>query len=157
MNKTLKNILIGFTVITGIGIIGYLALVALVWYQFNIGCGIDDGPFKAVIVAQIEITKSAKEFDLSDNGILMLENRNDTLSPILTLIEKGKVKWTLDMNTKNTKGYESTNIWRISNISVEKKTDPIKLFFTGHWTYGAEHGSIEIDREDGDNKFCLSW
>ncbi|WP_028890469.1 hypothetical protein [Tenacibaculum ovolyticum] len=157
MNKTFKKILTGIAIISGIGIVSYLTLVSLVWYQFNVGCGMDDGPFKAVIVTPSEITKNAKEFDLSDNGILMLENRNDTLSPTLTLIEKGKVKWTLDMNTQNTKGYESTNIWKISNVSFEKKTDPIKLLFTGHWTFGAEQGSMEIDRENGNNKFCLSW
>ena len=157
MNKTLKKVLIGIGIIAGIGIIGYLGLVGVVWYQFSVGCGMDDGPFEAVLIDPIEITSNSIEFDLSKKGKLILENRNDTLSPILTLIENGKVKWTLDTDTRNTKGYESTRIWEISNVSIEKKTDPIKLVFTGHWTYGAEHGSMKIDRDNGDNEFCLSW
>ena len=157
MNKTLKRILIGVGIIAGIGITGYLGLVGLVWYQFNVGCGMDDGPFEAVNIKPIEITENTKEFQLAKNGKLILENRNDTLSPILTLIENGKVKWTLDTDTRNTNGYESTRIWEINNVSVEKKTDPIKLTFTAHWTYGVERGSMRIDRDNGDNKFCLSW
>ncbi len=157
MNKTFKKILIGIGIIAGIGIAGYLVLLALVWNMFSSGCGMDDGPFEAVLIDPIELTESSQQFDLSNNGKLILENRNDTLSPILTLIENGKVKWTLDTDTRKTKGYESTRIWEISNVTIEKKSDPIKLVFTGHWTYGAEHGSMEIDRDDGDNSFCLSW
>ncbi|WP_299007479.1 hypothetical protein [uncultured Tenacibaculum sp.] len=157
MNKTFKKILIGVGIIAGIGITGYLGLIGVVWYQFSVGCGMDDGPFEAVTIKPIEITKNAKEFQLAKNGKLILENRNDTLSPTLTLIENGKVKWTLDTDTRNTKGYESTGIWEISNVIITKDSDPIKLRFTGHWTYGAEAGSMEIDRDNGDNKFCLSW
>ena len=157
MNKTTKKILIWTFSIIGIGIVGYIGLFCYVLYSFGSDCGMDDGPFKAVLIDPIEITDNAEQFDISDNGILILENRNDTLSPILTLIENGKVKWTLDTDVRNTEGFESTRIWEISNITIEKKTDPIKLVFTGHWTYGAEHGSMEIDREDGENEFCLSW
>lgn len=157
MNKTFKKILIGFGIIAGICVIGYLSLVGLVWYQFNVGCGFDDGPFEAIKIDQIEITDNAEEFILSKNGKLILDNRNDTLSPIFTLIEGGKVKWTLDTDTRNTIGYESTRIWKISNVKIENASDPIKLVFTGYWTYGAENGSMKIDRGDGDNSFCLSW
>ncbi len=157
MNKTFKKILIGIGILAGIGIIGYLVLVASVWHMFNVGCGMDDGPFKAALIDPIEISEHAQEFYLSNNGKLILENRNDTLSPILTLIENGKVKWTLDTDVRNTEGWESTRIWEISNVRIENKTDPIKLVFIGHWTYGAERGSMEIDRDDGENDFCLSW
>ncbi|WP_412984405.1 hypothetical protein [Pontimicrobium sp. IMCC45349] len=117
----------------------------------------DDGPFEAVLVDQIELTETSQYFELSEGGKLILENRNDTLSPIISLIEHGKVKWTLDTDTRNTEGYESTRIWKISNLQITNSTNPINLRFTGHWTYGAEQGSMEIDREDGDNRFCLSW
>ena len=157
MNKTTNKILIWTFSIIGIGIVVCFGLLGYVLYSFGSGCGMDDGPFKAVLIDPIEITDDAEQFDLSDNGILILENRNDTLSPILTLIENGKVKWTLNTDVRNTEGFESTRIWEISNVTIEKKTDPIKLVFTGHWTYGAEHGSMEIDREDGENEFCLSW
>jgi len=157
MNKTIKKILIGIGVLTGIGIAGYLVLVALVWHMLNVGCGMDDGPFEAVIIEPIELSENAQEFDLSNNGKLILENRNDTLSPILTLVENGKVKWTLDTDTRNTEGFESTFIWKISRVTITENTDPIKLNFAGHWIYGVEAGSMEIDRDDGDNSFCLSW
>jgi len=157
MNKTVKKILIWTASIIGVGVIGYIGLVGYVLYSFGSGCGMDDGPFEAVQVPSIELTENSQQFDLSDNGKLILENRNDSLSPILSLIENGKIKWTLDTDTRNTKGYESTRIWKISNLIVSKNTDPIKLHFTGHWTYGAEAGSMEIDRDDGENSFCLSW
>ena len=157
MNKTLKKFLIWTASIIGIGIIGYVGFVGFVIHTFSNGCGMDDGPFEAIHIDQIKLTENAEQFDLSDNGKLILENRNDTLSPIITLIENGKIKWTLDTDTRNTKGYESTRIWEISNMTIIKDSDPIKLRFTGHWTYGAETGSMEIDREDGKNSFCLSW
>ena len=86
-----------------------------------------------------------------------MTNRNDPLSPILTLIENGKIIWTLDTDVRNTKGYETCRIWEISNVKITKDTDQIKLRFTGHWTFGAEAGSMEIDRKNGENSFCLSW
>ena len=92
MEETIKKILIWTASIIGIGVIGYLAFVAYVVYSFTSGCGMDDGPFKAVRIEQIVISDSAETFDLSNNGKLILENRDDTLSPILTLIENGKIK-----------------------------------------------------------------
>ena len=117
----------------------------------------DDGPFKAVLIDPVEISDSAQVFKLSGNGKLILENRIDTLSPVLTLMENGKVKWTLDTDLRNTKGYETCRIWEITNVTLIKDTDPIKLYFTGYWTYGAEAGSMKIDRKDGENSYCLSW
>ena len=157
MNKTTKKILIWTFSIIGIGIIGYIGFVGYVLYTFASGCGMDDGPFNAVLINQTQISGNSEIFELENNGVLILDNRTDSLSPTLTLKENGIVKWTLDTDTRNTKGYESTRIWKISNVTVTKKTDPIKLNFVGHWTYGAETGSMEIDREDGENSFCLSW
>lgn len=157
MKKTTKKILIWTFSIFGLGIVGYIGFVGYIFYSFNCGCGMDDGPFEAVLINSVELTENAEYFELSDNGVLILENRNDTLSPILTLIENGNVKWTLDIDTRNTKGYETTRIWKISNVAVSKDTDPINLNFAGHWTYGAEAGSMEIDRDNGENTFCLSW
>lgn len=156
MNKTIK-ILIWTLSIIGIGIIGYVCFVGYAMYTFASGCGMDDGPFNAVLINPTKISENSELFKLENNGILILDNRTDSLSPTLTLKENGIVKWTLDTDTRNTKGYESTRIWKISNITITKKTDPIKLNFAGHWTYGAEAGSMEIDRKDGNNSFCLSW
>jgi len=157
MNRTTKKILIWTFSIIGIGIIGYIGFVGYVMYTFASGCGMDDGPFNAVIINQTQISENSEIFELENNGVLILDNRTDSLSPTLTLKENGIVKWTLDTDTRNTKGYESTRIWKISNVTVTKNTDPIKLNFAGHWTYGAEAGSMEIDRDDGENSFCLSW
>ena len=67
------------------------------------------------------------------------------------------MKWILDTDTRNTQGYESTRFWEISNVTIIRDADPIKLRFTAHWTYGAEAGTTEIERENGENSFCLSW
>ena len=115
MNRTLKKILIWTASIIGIGIIGYLGFVGYVVYSITSGCGMDDGPFEAVLIEPILISDSSQTLNLSDNGQLILENRNDTLSPILTLIENGKVKWTLDTDVRNTKGYETCRIWELCN------------------------------------------
>ncbi len=151
----IKKILLWLAAIIGIGVIIYVGFVGYIVYTF--GCGMDDGPFAATLIEPIELTENAQSFDLSENGQLVLENRNDSLSPIITLIENGKVKWTLDTDTRNTKGYESTRIWKISKVTITKNTDPIKLHFAGHWTYGVEAGSMTINRENGKNSFCLSW
>lgn len=132
MNNTIRNILIWTFSIIGIGIIGYVGFVSYIMYSLFSGCGMDDGPFKAALINPIEISRNAEEFNLSNNGKLILENRTDSLSPILTLIENGKVKWTLDTDTRNTKGYKSTRIWEISNLTVLKNSNPIKFNFTGH-------------------------
>nr|WP_299383092.1 hypothetical protein [Allomuricauda sp.] len=121
------------------------------------GCGMNDGPFTAVLIDQNKISENSRSFKLNNNAVLILDNRNDSLSPTLTLKENGIIKWTLDTDTRNTKGYESEQIWEISNLSITKTADPIKLEFTAHWTYGAEAGWMEINRENGKNSFCLSW
>jgi hypothetical protein len=157
MNKLTKKILIWTISIIGIGILGYLSFVGFVLYTFMSGCGMDDGPFNAVLTNQNKLSENSITFDLKNNGILILDNRTDSLPPTLTLKENGIIKWTLDTNTSNTKGYESTRIWKISNVTITNNTDHIKLNFTGHWTYGAEAGSMKIDRKDGENSFCLSW
>jgi hypothetical protein len=157
MTKTLKKIIIVIASIIGIGVIAYLGFVLFVVYTFTRGCGMDDGPFYAVKTAPIEISESATRFPLSGNGELILDNRNDTLSPILTLKENGEIKWTLDTDVRNTKGYETCRIWEIGSLTITKDTDPIRLIFTGHWTYGVEAGSMKIKRKSGENSFCLSW
>lgn len=157
MNKTTNKIFIWTVSILGIGAITYLGFVAYVIFSMTSGCCTDDGPFKAIKTNPIIITKASERFKLSKGGELILTNRNDTLSPILTLTENGKTIWTLDTDVRNTKGYETCRIWELSNVTITKDTDPIKLRFTGHWTYGAEAGSMEINRDNGDNSFCLSW
>lgn len=120
-------------------------------------CGFNDGPFKATVIEYAAITESAVLYDISDQAQLLIENRVDSLSPIIALKEAGELQWVLDTDVRNTEGYESARIWEISHVTVVNGTDPIELNFLGHWTYGVEQGSIEIDRDTGDNSFCLSW
>jgi len=153
----LKKILT-ITLITAIlgffGYFGYEIYSLFSWIEN--GCGFDDGPFKAVLIDKNETSDSVKIFQL-ENGQLILENRSDTLSPLLSLMENEKLIWTLDTDVRNTTGFESCRIWEISKIKIINGSNPIKLQFLGHWTYGIEHGSMEIDRKSGDNSFCLSW
>ncbi|MBA3665868.1 MAG: hypothetical protein H0W61_16940 [Bacteroidetes bacterium] len=120
-------------------------------------CGTNDGPFKAKVISNFESGDSSTVFQLSGNGELVLHNRGDTLCPILTLLENGKKVWSLDTDVRNTKKYKDCRIWNISNVTVTKDSNPIELSFIAHWTYGAERGTMEIDRKTGDNSFCLSW
>ena len=155
MKRRVKKILIWTSIIIGLGIFGYIGFVGYVVISMTSGCGMDDGPFEAVVVDDIRVTDSVQVFNL-DNGKLILNNRNDSLSPVLTLIENEKVIWNLDMDVRQTKGYETCMLWEISNVTI-RNSNPIKLSFTGHWTYGAEAGSMKINRKNGKNSFCLSW
>ena len=157
MNRIPIKILIWTISIVAVGIISYFVYVIM---TFDIGyggeCGMDDGPFKGIIIDPIEKSVFAQVFEI-ENGQLILENRNDSLSPILMLIENGITKWTIDTDVRNTFGNENSRIWEISDVSITNKSNPIELEFIGHWTYGAEFGSMTIERNNGDNKFCLSW
>lgn len=84
----------------------------------------EDRSFSAIKTTPLKLTGRPERFELSGNGELMLTNRNDTLSPILTLIENGKVKSTLDKDVRYTKGYESCRIWEIGNLRIAKHIDP---------------------------------
>lgn len=152
MNNKLIRILI-----IGIGILGCISFVGYTLLPFMSDCGMDDGPFEAVLIEPIIISESAQKFELSNNAILLIENRTDSLSPILILKQNGKVKWTLDTDTRNTKGYEYTRIWNIRNVEILNNSNPIKFQFFADWTYGVESGSMKIDWESGENSFCLSW
>lgn len=156
MNKTYKIILTWFLLI----ILFFIFYFGYGVYSFAndlSGCRMNDGPFEAILTEETAISNNSEKFNLNDNEILILDNRADSLSPTLTLKENGIVKWTLDTDTRNTEGYETTRIWEISNLKIIENTDTIKLEFIGHWTYGAEAGLMEIDRKSGENKFCLSW
>lgn len=61
MNKTTKKILILTISIIGIGIIGFIGYVGYVVFSFTSGCGMDDGPFEAVRIDSIEVSKSKLE------------------------------------------------------------------------------------------------
>ena len=156
MKKFRKRLLIVLISIFGLGIILYVGFEILMYYTFTVGCGMDDGPFQAKIINEYKSTENLKTFKLSE-GNLIIDNRNDTLSPIISLKEKGITKWIIDTDTRNTEGYEKTRIWEISDVIIEKDKKEIKLSFIGHWTFGSERGKITIDRKNGENKFCLSW
>lgn len=68
MNKRVEKILIWIASIIAIGIIGYGFFIGYVVYSFSSGCGMDDGPFKAVVIDAVEISDSVQTFDLSGNG-----------------------------------------------------------------------------------------
>lgn len=157
MNKTIEKTIITIASIIGITLISYIGYTIFVVYTFTSGCGLDDGPFKAVKINPIELTESSEKFKLLGNALLVLTNREGELSPVFTLIEDGKTKWTLDMDVSKTEGYESYRLWKINNVNLTQNINQIKLTFTAHWTYGAENGSMKINRKNGKNTFCLSW
>ena len=154
MNKTIKGIIIWTIAIIGSSILLFLGYF---YYMFPFGCGMDDGPFEAKLIAPIEYSDSAFVIDLSENAQILIENRTDTLSPVIILLVQDEIKWTLDTDTRNTPGYENTRIWELDHIEITDSTDPIRLTFYANWTYGFERGSMNIDKTDGGNQFCLSW
>lgn len=153
----MKKFFSGIVLLIGIAAVGYLGMTLYFVYSFSKDCGMNDGPFKAIRIDPVEISDSAIKLDLAGNSALFIDNRTEELSPIIILVEDGDVKWALDTDVRNTKGYEKCRIRMIDNIRIRKNSDPIKIEFTGHWTYGAEYGFMEIKRADGDNRFCLSW
>lgn len=160
MRKYFWKILMWIVGIAILGGIGYFifAIYALNSFVSSLGpCGFDDGPFVGVLVDGRVISDSKETYHLSNDGKLILENRADTLSPIFSLVEEGNVKWSIDMDVRNTKEWESTRIWEISKVSITEEAGVIKMIFLEHWTFGAERGSMEIERASGNNSFCLSW
>lgn len=156
MNKTIP-------IVSGVLFTAVLIAVGIYVYKTHDAfnqldpCGIDDGPFKAILADPIQLSDSAQSFILSDNGQLILDNRTNDQSPILTIMENGERKWTLDLNIANTRGYENYRFYRISQLRVKNDLTVIKLRFAGHWSYGIKTGTMEIARSDGGNYFCLSW
>lgn len=154
MNRTLKRILIAVGAVAGVVVVVYLILVVRAIHAISSGCGMDDGPFHAAKISAAIPRDSATVYEV-DNGELLIWNRA-TLPPRIELIEEGQSKWTLEMDVR-TETDSSAMLWQVDNVSIKKASDPIKLDFTGHWTFGAEHGWMTIDREDASNEFCLSW
>lgn len=156
MKIQLKKIIIWIAAAIGLGIVGYIGFTIYVFFMLTSGCGMDDGPFNAMIVDHYELSDSIEIFEI-DSGHLILDNRNDTLSPMIIIEENGEDKFIFDMDVRNTKGFKSYRIWEISNLSIVDGGQKIRLRFTGHWSYGAEAGYMEINRKNGKNNFCLSW
>ncbi len=121
-------------------------------------CGMNDGPFTAQkIESEFIENKNDINLKLENKYTLIIQNRTDSLSPLITLKKSDKVEWTLDTNVRFTQSFESSFLSRIENVTVEKSTEFIELRFTGYWTYGAESGYIRINRNTAENFFCLSW
>jgi len=118
MTKTTKKIVLWTAVILGIGFIGYVGFVIYELNSFVSGCGMNDGPFNAALIDPIVLSEHSEKHALTKNTTLVIDNRTDTLSPVLTLKENETVIWALDMDTRNTKGYETTLIWKISSITI---------------------------------------
>src|SRR5690554_4645845 len=104
MKKSTKKSLIWIGSIIVIGVVSYIGFVGYVFYTFTSGCGMDDGPFYAVKLPDIQFSDSLQTFDLSD-GKLILDNRSDSLSPVLALEVNGSLSWILDTDVSKTKGY----------------------------------------------------
>ncbi|WP_405376972.1 hypothetical protein [Nonlabens sp. Asnod3-A02] len=118
----------------------------------------NDGPFTAQkIESEFIENKNDINLKLENKYTLIIQNRTDSLSPLITLKKSDKVEWTLDTNVRFTQSFESSFLSRIENVTVEKSTEFIELRFTGYWTYGAESGYIRINRNTAENFFCLSW
>jgi hypothetical protein len=47
--KVRKAIIIAVSTIFGLGILIYIAFSVMMYYTFTVGCGMDDGPFVAVL------------------------------------------------------------------------------------------------------------
>ena len=157
MNQTIKKAIIWIATIIGISLIGYGVVVTYFLHTLNRGCGFDDGPFVAVVIDTIILSPDAQEFEISHQGKLIINNRKSSKSPIISLVENEKVKSSLDMDTRNTLGYEATTLQKLSEVVITRKNNPIEMKFISHWTFGAEVGSMEINRKNGENTFCLSW
>ena len=80
-----------------------------------------------------------------------------SLIGIIVIGYVGLMYFAVYTDTQKTEGYESTSIWELSEVEITENTNPIKLKFIGHWTFGGERGSMEINRANGSNSFCLSW
>jgi len=115
----------------------------------------DDGPFYAERINNVKFSESIQAFNLSGRT-LILDSRSEDLSPILAFEKNGKSLWVLDTDVSNTSGYETTRIWEISSVKIQDGPK-IQMKFIGHWTFGAEAGTMEIDKKNGKNSFCLSW
>ena len=157
MKNRSKKIIKWIVSLIGILGIGYIGLMYFALNVLSKGCGMDDGPFEAASIDPIELSQNFESLKLSNNGVLVIDNRNDSLTPILTLFENEKIVWTLDTDTRNTEGYESTSIWELNQIKIEENANSIQLNFIAYWTFGGERGSMQIDRNSGKNSFCLSW
>jgi len=144
-------ILVFITVVCYFGIRG-----AIVLNNIFRGCGFDDGPFYGQIVESYDFPDSLMVIEII-NGSLLIDNRADTLSPIIGLTEDNQIKWIIDMDVSKTEGFESCKLWEVSDIKITNPSNPIRFTFIGYWTYGGELGSININRKNGKNKFCLSW
>ncbi len=139
----------------------YIAIIALIFayifYNIFFRCGFNDGPFHAKKTNAIIILDSAKHYKLSPKDELILVNRSHSLSPILMLKENEIIKWKLDFDLQNSGECENCSITKIDNIKITNNDNPIVIQFAAHWTFGAEGGTMKIDRENGDNTFCVSW
>lgn len=156
MNKATKKILVGVGLVIVIGLISYIIFVGYVLYKFTRGCGMDDGPFYATHLTAFEISSTVQTFNLSD-GKLILDNRNDSLSPILIFQKNDGTTWALDTDVSKTESYGHTRIWKISDLQIKEKDDGMDLKFIAYWTFGGEAGRMKINKVTGENSFCLSW
>lgn len=152
----LKSIIKVILIFSGICITGYLIFLGIIYYQFTVGCGFDDGPFKAIQIDKS--TKLNKDAVISlKNGELIIDNRHDTLAPLVGYKKDGKFEWIIDMDVRKTSGYEMFWISKIYEVEVKEGLRNIDLYFIADWSEGHEVGSMTIKKRNGKNSFCLSW
>lgn len=154
MKTIRKLLLLGIFFILFFTVI-YVTIFFIGIYAFTSGCGTHDGPFEAVLIQPVEIQNSADTFELSNDSRLVLDDRDDALSPVLVFLVGNRLKWTLDMDLKIVN--ENYYISSISISDVSETKEEIILNFHADWNYGYERGWMTINKENGDNEFCLSW
>lgn len=151
--KDKLTLLAGLIYLGFIGFLGYGVYIFLVLFT----CGLDDGPFEAELINPIEIPEVAEKIYIENYGILHVDNRTDSLSPVLTLVKKGKIVWSLEMDLARTKGFENSFLEKISQIRWSIDDDDFYMDFVANWDFGNERAWMTINLDDGDNCFCLSW
>ena len=152
----LKPIIRGILILSGICIAGYLTFLGIIYYQFSVGCGFDDGPFKGIRIDKNTPINNEVVLSLK-NGELIIDNRHDTLAPLVGYKRDGKYEWIIDMDVRNTSGYETYKISKIYEVKVEEGVRNLDLYFIADWSEGHEVGSMSIKKKSGKNSFCLSW
>lgn len=151
--KDKLTLLAGLIYLGFLGFLGYGVYLILVLFT----CGLDDGPFEAELIHPIEISELAEKIHIQYFGILYMDIRNDSLSPVLTLVDKGIVIWSLEMDLARTKSFENSFLEKISHITWSINGDDFQMDFMANWNFGNERAWMTIDLDNGNNCFCLSW
>jgi len=160
MDKTLKIILIGIASIVGLAIVAMMVGTILFFLTIDsMGpCGMDDGPFIASKTNRIPTVDSVQTFLLQKEEKILLYNENDSLSPILTLVDKDKSRWSLDIGVRRFPNTPDSRVIEITEVSIVEKAHSFRLNFKYRTIGGTVMGGrIDVNKNDGSNHVCLGW